>query len=66
MTGSIETFQQYDATYWTLTSNLSDEKLPLFIRALTNHQPISFKGKIFFICRILMCEEKTIIVLKVR
>lgn len=58
-------FQQYDTAYWTYTSNLSDERLPLFINALTKHQPVSFKGKVFFIRRILMCEEKTIIVLKV-
>lgn len=66
MSEVIETFQQYDQCYWTYTNDLSDERLPAFIRALTNHQPVSFKGKVFFICRILLCEEKTIIVLKVK
>lgn len=62
----VETFRQYDQCYWMYTNDLSDERLPAFIQALTNHQPVSFKGRIFFIRRILMCEEKIIIVLKVK
>lgn len=57
-------FMQYDQCYWTYTSNLSDERLPAFIRALTESKPVSFQGNVYFIRRILMCEEKTIIVLK--
>lgn len=57
-------FTQYDTYYWTYTSDLSDERLPAFIKALTESKPVSFQGSVYFIRRILMCEEKTIIVLK--
>ena len=58
------TFERYDQAYWTYTSQLSDERLPAFIKALIEHKPISFKGKIFYLRRILMTDDKTIIVLK--
>ncbi len=57
-------FTRYDTMYWTYTSSLDDARLPAFINALTQGKPVSFQGKVYFIRRILMCEEKTIIVLK--
>lgn len=61
----VETFERYDQAYWTYTNALDDTRLPAFIRALTDQKPVSFKGQIFFIKRILMLETHTIIVLKV-
>lgn len=57
-------FTQYDKLYWVYTSHLSDTRLPAFIQALTQGKPVSFQTRVYFIKRILMMEEKTIIVLK--
>ena len=65
MIENVSVFAPYDECYATYsTVDLSDERLPLFISALTQAKPVSFKGKIYFIRRILMCEEQTTVVLK--
>lgn len=56
--------EKYDAVYSTYTSDLDDVRLPLFIKALVDKKPISFQLRIYYIMRILLTAEKTIIVLK--
>lgn len=57
--------EKYDAVYATYqTADINDARIPAFIQALTQSKPVSFQGKIYLIRRILLCEEKTIVVLK--
>lgn len=65
MSNQVSTFERYDKLYWTYTSQLDDQRLPAFINALTQNKPVSFRGNVFYIKRILLMEEKTIIVLRV-
>jgi hypothetical protein len=58
-------FTRYDDRYWTYTTDLADTRLPAFVQALIQSKPVAFKDHIYFVRRILMCEESTIIVLKV-
>jgi len=61
----LAVFAPYDECYATYsTADLSDERLPLFINALTQAKPVSFRGKVYFIKRIQMMEDQTIVVLK--
>lgn len=61
----VAELKKYDALWYTYTSHIDDTRLPAFIEALTQSKPVSFQGKIYTIQRILMCVEKTIVVLKV-
>lgn len=58
-------FEKYDAVYSTYTSALDDTRLPAFIQAILTKRPVSFQSKIYYIVRMLITTEKTIIVLKV-
>lgn len=65
MSEQIGTLTRYDDVYATYqTADLNDARIPAFIQALTQSKPVSFKGKVYLIRRILMCEDQTIIVLK--
>lgn len=56
---------RYDDGYATYhTADLNDARIPAFIQALTQAKPVSFQGKVYLIRRILLCEKKTIVVLK--